>query len=214
MIGAGGSVGRRLAAILPHGIITVLWLGGYLWLGYGTYGSGVYINPMDEPFRYLGGIPERMVASAGVLFGGVPADLWMATSFRPSMVVAGVVTLAVVVPLAHGSLRGLQPEERKNVYWLLVGMAGALMPQMAGLLGSRSYLLPSVGGSALLAVILHRWWTFARKMPGLQAQVVGRCRCAPGRDPPAGRRRLLVCLDRDLQQHVCAKRSDRVRHRA
>jgi hypothetical protein len=34
-------------------------------------------------------------------------------------------------------------------------------------------MLPTVGGSALLAVILHRSWTFVRKIPGLRQRLWG-----------------------------------------
>lgn len=174
LVGAKDTMSKRATAFVPHFIVAVLWFAAYHQLGYGTNGSGSYLNPFDEPLEYLVALPQRLAASSGVLFGGSPADLWfLAPALRPVMTIAGALVLLLVAPTAIRGASEVSRLERRSIHWLALGMLGALLPQMAGMLSPRSYMLASFGASAVVALLLHRWWTAWRSSRGWKYRLRG-----------------------------------------
>ena len=43
----------RLVSILPHGVIGIVWLAAYKAGGYGTSGSGFYLDPIGQPAEWF-----------------------------------------------------------------------------------------------------------------------------------------------------------------
>ncbi len=64
-----------MAAVVPVLLVTTAWLIIYHVLGYGTHGSGTYIDPLGHPAKYLAVLPARWRAAIGTLFLGTPSDL-------------------------------------------------------------------------------------------------------------------------------------------
>jgi hypothetical protein len=147
------SLGQRLRGLGPTLAVAGSYLALHVALGYGTHGSGAYINPLHEPLSYLAALPERFLFSLGVLLLGVPADLWF---FAPAA--RGVLTLVGLAAAALGLLwlrfgsRRLPDADRATLRLLTLAMLGSLLPQLAGPLGPRSYLLASSAALGLLAL--------------------------------------------------------------
>jgi len=143
----------RLRRLAPALAVVGLYLVLYGALGYGTHASGAYIDPLHDPGRYIAALPARLVTSVGVLALGLPADLWFfASAVRPLMLGVGVVALVGCAAWLGVCARRLPASERRVVALLLGGTFGALLPQMAGPLGPRSYTLASVGAYGLIAL--------------------------------------------------------------
>ena len=165
---------QRLKAILPALVVVFAWFIAYKSLGYGTHGSGAYMNPVSEPFAFLLALPARLLAMTGSLFLGFPADFWfLMPSFRPFMILSGVAAAAVLAVFIRLLWSGSSKKETGSYRWLLIGAVGALVPQAAGMLGPRSLLLPSIGGLAAVAIILNHWWTRLRRTSGIAARLRG-----------------------------------------
>jgi hypothetical protein len=143
----------RLRRLAPVGAVVALYLVVYAALGYGTHASGAYIDPLHDPGRYLAALPERLVTSIGVLALGVPADLWFfVPAVRPLMLGIGAAALLGCTAWLGLCARRLPASDRRVVVLLLAATFGALLPQMAGPLGPRSYTLASAGAYGLLAL--------------------------------------------------------------
>jgi hypothetical protein len=154
---------RRLAPTLA---VVGLYFALYGALGYGSHASGAYIDPLREPARYLAALPARLITSLGVLGLGLPADLWFfVPATRAPMLLAGAFTAAVGAGWVVLAARRLSAADRRLVRLLLLATAGALLPQMAGPLGPRSYTLASVAGYGLLAIVVAQ--AFAVAAPAL-----------------------------------------------
>ena len=50
---------RRIAALVPSGVVVTIWIVAYRLLGYGVEGSGLYIDPVRSPLAYLRALPGR-----------------------------------------------------------------------------------------------------------------------------------------------------------
>jgi len=174
LCGAPGGAGRRIRAALPAVTLAVAWLLVYVSLGYGTHGSGAYINPLNEPLTYLSVLPGRLLAMTGCLFLGMPADLWFyMPELRWAAVLVGALATALLLWLVPPAWSGLGRDRRRAFRWLTLGAIGSLLPQASGMLGPRSLVLPSVGAALIVALVLQHWWTELRKRSGVGPRLRG-----------------------------------------
>jgi hypothetical protein len=151
----GSSWHTRLRRLAPTLGVVVLYFVLYGVLGYGSHASGAYIDPLREPARYLAALPERLITSFGVLWLGVPADLWFfVPATRAVMLGVGAFAVAVAATWFFSVARRLSAGDRRMVQLSLLATVGALLPQMAGPLGPRSYTFASVAGYGLLAIVV------------------------------------------------------------
>ena len=149
----------RLAALAPAGILVAGYLALYKWLGYGSWGSGSYIDPIAEPAAFLRAAPGRVLLLVGGFFGGLPADLVPARPELGAVIVAtGFVALVLFGWLLVRAMKRTPPDERRPMAWLVLGAGLALLPTLGGLPGNRLLLLPSLGGVAVVAVVVRDAW--------------------------------------------------------
>lgn len=158
-LGARGPASERLRAILPPALLVLAWLAAYKVLGYGAWGSGMYVDPLAQPGTWLLALAGRLPALLGGLFLGVPVDLWaFVESSRPWLVgvgVAAVVLMALVLRAAWG---GLSEDERRHTRWLLAGAVLSLLPVASTIPTNRLLLVPSLGGAVAVAAVLRHAW--------------------------------------------------------
>lgn len=158
LLGARGSRVERVRAIAPAALLSLAYLGMYKVLGYGAYGSTMYLDPVGEPVRYLSAALTRLPALAGGLLG-VPVDLWgINPASRPALVGVGLAALGVIGLLVRSAWSSLSEEEHRHCRWLFAGSALSLLPVVSSLPMGRLLLVPSLGGSVLVAVVLLQAW--------------------------------------------------------
>src|SRR5262245_19357823 len=75
IFGPAGSRGGRLKGLALLSIVAIGYLGFYAAGRYGTHGSNLYLNPMDEPTRYLARLPTRLLAMSEEVFVWIPGSL-------------------------------------------------------------------------------------------------------------------------------------------
>jgi len=153
------ALGRRLLALAPATAILLGFVVIYKLVGYGTAASGSYLDPFAQPGAFLKVAPVRALVLAGSFLFGPNADL---TASRPEVVtllaVIGAVTLVGVVLLARRAVRALPAEETRHVGWLGAGAILSVVPSLGGFPGSRLLFMPSLGGVAVVAIIVvHAW---------------------------------------------------------
>jgi hypothetical protein len=151
---AGGRAGR-LKGIALLSIVAIGYLAFYAAAGYGTHGSNLYLNPIEEPARYLARLPRRSLAMSGELLFWIPANL---RSARAEAV--GLTLLAVLLVPAFGS--GSR-DTRSRLLALLTGVAGSMLPLAGGDPNTRNLMVPFIGTAALLGIGVHSWWGILRR---------------------------------------------------
>lgn len=67
----------RVRSLAGPTAVVVGWRLLYRWLGYGTAGSGVYLDPLGDPLGYLAALPERLVLLLGDVLLGLPSAVAM-----------------------------------------------------------------------------------------------------------------------------------------
>jgi len=160
--GRRGAVARARSAaagLAPVVFVVAAYLAVYKLLGHGSYGSGSYIDPLREPVNYLIHAPGRLLMLVAALLGGFSADMLVfAEWLRPVHAVAGLATAAVFAVGLRSAWPGLDEGERRALKWMTCGGLLSMLPVVATFPTNRLLLAPTIGGSALLAVILRHWW--------------------------------------------------------
>jgi len=139
---------RRLLSLLPCGIVLLTWAMIYHYFGFGTHGSGSYIDPLENPGEFA----NTFILRAPLLLLGqwspFPAD--MGTFF--SKQTALVLSLAFIAILAF-ILVPLTRRNRIARFWAL-GMILSIVPITATIPSNRLLLFVGLGAMGLLAQFL------------------------------------------------------------
>lgn len=172
LFAAPGALGDRLKALLPAGALSVAYLATYAGLGYGASGSSVYLDPRSRPGAFLSHAVVRYPALiANELFtipGNAARQALMATPLSLLVLVPALVAVAALVP---GAVRRLEHRERQVVVAWVAGSLLSLLPLVGTLPSPRLLVVPALGGSVILAVLLRDAWA---RLSGLKrAREVG-----------------------------------------
>ena len=149
---------RRIWGALPWLIPLGIWAGAYTLLGYGTYGSGVYIDPVSEPMAFMRELPMRWSAYAFSSLTRYPSDYfaWAMRGTTGAVILAAVAILFTVVLVA---LVRRSPAAR---FWLL-GMSLSAVAVCTTEPSGRVAAFPLFGGVALASLLVTeaRWFLAA-----------------------------------------------------
>jgi len=143
----------RIAALAPFGLVVVAWRVVYSTLGYGVDGSGLYLDPVRSPLRYLVSLPGRVVLLLSDQFFNFPS---MFPAMAPGVV--RVAVTAVLTPLVVGGAVVLwrRLDDVPAVRFWVVGMALSLLPVAATFPMGRVLGFAGLGGAALMAMVVAR----------------------------------------------------------
>jgi hypothetical protein len=143
-----GSRRERFLVVLPYGIVTAFWFVAYNVMGYGTWGSGFYVDPISEPIAYMGAFVVRAPLLLADQLALSPSSLVL---FLPPAGVAVLWVWAIIVLVILSlAFAPLIRHDRTARFWVL-GMALCLPPVCATLPHSRLLLFAGLGGMGLLA---------------------------------------------------------------
>ncbi len=163
---------ERLRSVVPCGALVVLWQVAYRALGFGASGASMYLDPGEQPLRFLGALVERAPLFLGGLLFRAPVDLSMFLPPAPRIAAAAVCGL-LVCGLAW-VLRGLLRRDARARFWCL-GMVLSLVPFCTTFPQSRLLLFPAVGACGLLATWFEASgvWPFAGPSPAPKRRLAG-----------------------------------------
>ncbi len=145
-----GPWARRLGALVPYGVLVAIWRVAYDLLGYGSHGSGLYLDPGQQPLRFTVALVERLPLLLAGQWFQVPVDIWAV--FHRGMqiglsLVGGMLCFGVLFLLWR-----LLRERRVARFWAL-GMVLSLVPVCAAFPMARLLIHAGVGAFALLAML-------------------------------------------------------------
>ena len=146
-----GPRARRLGALAPYAVVCLVWLVAHRAQGYGTLGSGIYLDPLGEPGAFLAALPQRLPVLVLSQLAGPPSDLWL---FYPAPVATAVLaaafgTMVAALLLLRPLLRG-DPVAR---FWA-GGALLACVPVSATFPSDRLLVFAGVGAMGLVAAFL------------------------------------------------------------
>lgn len=150
---AKGSWLMRGMALVPYGCVVIGWRLAYTGFGFGTFGSGIYVDMGRQPTAYL----EKMVSHLPVLLLGMwgkPNATWY--TFMPSNVQWGLWTGAILYlgVLVWAGWRTLRSDAIAR--FAFVGGVVATLPLCATITDDRLLMFPSIGGALFVARVLEQ----------------------------------------------------------
>lgn len=148
-----GTLAARLARLGPYVALGLVWAIAYGVMGYGTVGSGMYIDPVRSPAEYLLAVLVRLPLLVSAQFALPPADLWMQVPAQAQVGAALVAWAAIALfgYLGHRLLRG-----DKLSGFFATGMVLSLLPVCSAWPMDRLLLFSGLGAFGLLAQLLIR----------------------------------------------------------
>ncbi|MDJ0837150.1 MAG: hypothetical protein QNK37_11580 [Acidobacteriota bacterium] len=159
-----GTLKTRLAALAPYIAVTVVWRLVYNSMGYGASGSGIYVDPINDPWGFLQSVfvngPLLMFAQ---WFQG-PIDFWLA--FPPQtqrMILTAMLILCGLLCVFFFKLLRTQAEAR----FYATAMVLAAIPLCSAVPMERVLTFVSPAAFGLLALEVERiGWLEAKAAVG------------------------------------------------
>ncbi|MGD8897170.1 MAG: hypothetical protein PVJ73_14145 [Acidobacteriota bacterium] len=147
-----GSWLRRLAPLVPYGLVVVAWRVIYVYEGYGTGGSTLYVDPGGRPLQFLAALVERWPVLLLGQWLQLPIDLYLILPrvAQLTLVWVGVIAIVLVAKLLWPLLRS----ERLARFWIL-GMGLSMIPVCAAFPMDRLLLFAGIGAFGALAMLLE-----------------------------------------------------------
>ncbi len=142
---------QRARALAPYAAVTVAWRVVYTLMGFGAFGSGLYLDPVAEPLAFIKELPVRIPLFVLGLFGLPPAEahLFVIPELSP-LVLAGAVVLTVALVV---TLTPLLRVNRVARFWAL-GMALSIVPACTAIPHNRLVYFGALGAMPLLAILM------------------------------------------------------------
>jgi len=142
-----GSLLSRLFCLIPEVAVVVIWRIVYSWFGYGTSGTGLYLDPTQSPMLFFSKLVQRLpVLLLGQL--GMPnSALW---SVVPGFWLLAIYVFSLIFLAFTGWM--LWPMLRRDQLsrFLALGMVLAAIPSCATYPNDRLLFFTGIGGMGLV----------------------------------------------------------------
>lgn len=143
----------RVTSLLPHAAVVVAWAAVYRLGGFGVRESGVYIEPLRDPDRFLAAAAVHLPMLLATGLGAPPPDVY---AFVPTPAKIALLTFALLF-LAWSSVVLVRLwRESAMARLFLAGSIGALLPACAIFPSARLLVTPSFGLIGLVALVFAR----------------------------------------------------------
>ena len=147
-----GRIRSRIWTLAPCGLVAAAWHIAYRIGGYGVSGSGMYVDPANDPLGLLRSVCFRAPILLLGQWGMPPAEtLWL---LGPA---GGIALWIAAVAVAAGLFYLLAPILRSDpvARFFFAGMLLATAPACTGMVSSRQLEYVGLGAAGLLALLLQ-----------------------------------------------------------
>ncbi|MCP5048455.1 MAG: hypothetical protein GY940_14895 [bacterium] len=161
LAGSAEPLKKRINALIPITVLVFIYLMLHRILGYGAGGEGTYTHPLNEPVEFLSALPFKLSAMLGELFFGTMSlfGIYPVTPGHRLLSLGAAAAVLVIGGLLLYPSWSKAPERmRRTVNWLILGTVGAMVPLASVQAAPRVVLILSIGGSVLMAVMIHYWF--------------------------------------------------------
>lgn len=167
-----GSRGARARALVPLVVLVAGYVALHRGMGFGSYASNVYVDPVREPGAWLSLAAVRVPILVADMFLAIPTGkLALYPELMKVQAVLGPAALALVGVLVPGAWRRLDAPGRRRLVWLMVAAVLAILPVASSFVSARLLLIPAVGGHAVVAALVLDGWDRLRD-PALRSRVL------------------------------------------
>jgi hypothetical protein len=190
LLGATDSLLRRALALLPSAVPALVFLAVRSALDYGARGSGAYIDPGVDPWRFLVTLSHRIPIFVADMVWNVPSEWWdQGSPWRDDLLAWGIIPPNVWISLPdwhffhvllgalafaalgfglYFSYAGCTPDERRHLRWLFLGALGALVPVVGSFPSTRLTIASFMGLAPIMACVIREVSRRLRAAPRLQ----------------------------------------------
>jgi hypothetical protein len=144
-----GGVKRGLIALAPLTTLVVIWRVIYSALGYGASGSGLYVDPVGEPLKFMVNVVRHLPQLLAGQMGGPPAGVFPVAG--PAAERAGIALATIVVVIFLLATQSMMRQHAKVRFWALAALLASI-PVCATVPNGRLML---AGGLGVQGVIVH-----------------------------------------------------------
>ncbi|CAG0968675.1 hypothetical protein MYXO_01171 [Myxococcaceae bacterium] len=159
IVAARDGIGRRIWGASVPSLMAMCWLVAYRIRGFGASGSDSYLDLATPAGTALATFILRTGRLIGAQIAGVAAEFGESVPtfdpFQQAFAAAALASLVVGVRLAFP---GLPATERTSVLWFGLGSLLALPVAATSASDDRLLLVPSIGASVVIAVVLREAW--------------------------------------------------------
>ena len=149
-----GSLRSRSLSLLPYAVIVVSWRIAYRALGFGAYGSSLYVDPQTDPVMYVGFLLRNGPLLLGAQFGGMWSDVSTLLFATPRVQLAVQVVTCLFVGFVLWLMRDALRSSRLARF-ALFGMSCAVFPAVTATPAmDRLLTWIAIGASVLLALLI------------------------------------------------------------
>ncbi len=145
---------KAFALLLPYLAVVAAWRAMYSAGGHGTYGSGLYVDPVGEWPVFAETLPPYLGALLLALFT-LPESAAIAPLADPLRWAYAAAAFGVLAVLGQ-AIRPLLRESATARYYLL-GAVLAILPACATVPSDRNLMMSSIGAAGLVALYLSSW---------------------------------------------------------
>ena len=148
-----GTYRQKLLRLLPYGAVVVIWRIIYNVMGYGVWGSDLYVDPLHSPFDFLEAVLQRLPV---LLCSGFGIEGASVSTFIPANYHWILVTVSLAAVLFF--IWVLKPAFQKHprIRFLLIGTILSLIPACATFPHDRLLLMAAIGIFGILATVIDR----------------------------------------------------------
>ena len=157
-----GGIRRKITGLIPYAIVGISWLILYYGSGFGTYGSGYYLDPGQETLLFLKALVERIPIllfgqwffPGADIYGILPGD-WAWVMWTVAFILLIFLTV-ILIPLLK--------KDATARFWAM-GMMLALLPICATFPANRLLIFVGLGAMGLLARFFAVWFAKEAWLP-------------------------------------------------
>lgn len=162
-------VGRGLGALVPYVLVIIIWRVVYDSLGYSVFGSGIYVDPITEPMRWLSGMPGRALELLVYLLGP-PGRIDAAALGRIIGAVLVIITVALVAARSGA-------DARRSLAFVVCAVPLSLVPMTTTTPHDRVLVLATIGsclafGEVIAAALDPKRWSLLTRLGALVVFVI------------------------------------------
>jgi hypothetical protein len=143
--------GNRLLSMLPYVIVVVIWRFAWSYLDYGVANIGMYVDPLNEPLRYIKRLPTFMAFFLTGQFALLPSSLYlfMYPATLKTVTRYAMIYLAIIFLILFGVLR-----RDRAARFFAGGMVLSVLPLCAAFPCNRMLIFTSIGALGLIAQLI------------------------------------------------------------
>ena len=142
---------RRALSIVPAVSVIILWRIVYEALGYGVFGSGLYLDPLNEPLTYSLTLFERvpLLLTGQLAFQAIDLVLAVSESIRTQALLFSVAFLVILLFVLFPLLR----RNRLTRFWFAATIFSVIPIATVGL-GSKNLAFVAIAAFGLISVFV------------------------------------------------------------